>query len=52
MVTQNIDGLHQAAGSKRVLELHGNWTRLECTGCGARATIDDFGEARAGRVGL
>ena len=48
--TQNIDGLHQAAGSKRVLELHGNWTRLECTGCGARSTIDDFDEARAGRV--
>lgn len=42
--------LHQAAGSKRVLELHGNWTRLECTGCGARSTIDDFDEARARRV--
>ena len=50
VVTQNIDGLHQAAGSKRVLELHGNWTRLECTGCGARSTIDDFDEVRAGRV--
>lgn len=50
VVTQNIDGLHQAAGSKRVFELHGNWTRLECTGCGARSTIDDFDEARAGRV--
>lgn len=50
VVTQNIDGLHQAAGSKRVLELHGNWTRLECTGCGARSTIDDFDEARAGRM--
>ena len=50
VVTQNIDGLHQAAGSKRVLELHGNWTRLKCTGCGARSTIDDFDEARAGRV--
>ena len=42
--------LHQAAGSKRVLELHGNWTRLECTGCGARSTIDGFDEARARRV--
>ena len=50
VVTQKIDGLHQAAGSKRVLELHGNWTRLECTGCGARSTNDDFDEARAGRV--
>ena len=28
VVTQNIDGLHQRAGSERVLELHGNWSRL------------------------
>ncbi|MBS6386201.1 MAG: NAD-dependent deacylase [Atopobium sp.] len=30
VVTQNIDGLHQAAGSKRVFELHGNETRFYC----------------------
>jgi NAD-dependent deacetylase len=35
MVTQNIDGLHQVAGSKNVLELHGNIWRVRCTGCGA-----------------
>lgn len=34
IVTQNIDGLHQAAGSRRVLEIHGDWTRLQCLGCG------------------
>lgn len=35
VVTQNIDGLHQAAGSKRVYELHGSVHRNYCTRCGA-----------------
>ena len=34
LVTQNVDGLHQAAGSGRVLELHGNVWRLRCMRCG------------------
>ena len=34
VVTQNIDGLHQAAGSKHVLELHGSVHRNICRGCG------------------
>lgn len=34
VVTQNIDGLHQAAGSKEVLELHGSVHRNYCTKCG------------------
>ena len=34
VVTQNIDGLHQAAGSKRVLELHGSVHRNICQRCG------------------
>ena len=34
VVTQNIDGLHQAAGSKKVYELHGSVHRNYCTGCG------------------
>lgn len=34
VITQNIDGLHQAAGSKEVLELHGSVHRNYCTGCG------------------
>ncbi len=34
VVTQNIDGLHQAAGSKNVLELHGSVHRNYCTKCG------------------
>ena len=35
VVTQNIDGLHQAAGSKRIYELHGSVHRNYCTRCGA-----------------
>jgi NAD-dependent deacetylase len=34
LITQNVDGLHQAAGSRNVLELHGNIWRMRCTGCG------------------
>ena len=34
VVTQNIDGLHQKAGSKEVLELHGSVLRNYCTRCG------------------
>lgn len=34
IVTQNIDGLHQAAGSKRVLEIHGSTLRNYCMKCG------------------
>lgn len=34
VVTQNIDGLHQAAGSKNVLELHGTTHRFYCARCG------------------
>ena len=33
VITQNIDGLHQAAGSKNVLELHGSTLRNYCTRC-------------------
>ena len=35
VITQNIDGLHQAAGSKTVLELHGSVLRNYCEQCGA-----------------
>lgn len=34
VITQNIDGLHQAAGSKEVLELHGSVLRNYCESCG------------------
>lgn len=34
LVTQNVDGLHQAAGSRRVLELHGSLAAVRCLACG------------------
>lgn len=34
IVTQNVDGLHQRAGSRRVLEVHGDHLQLQCLGCG------------------
>lgn len=41
VITQNIDGLHQLAGSREVIELHGSLWRLRCDACGARATRRD-----------
>jgi NAD-dependent deacetylase len=43
VITQNIDGLHQKAGSPRVIEIHGSLARLRCTdaACGARAPAPD-----------
>ncbi len=38
LVTQNVDGLHQRAGSIEVIELHGNIGRVICLGCGATQT--------------
>lgn len=40
VVTQNIDGLHQAAGSKNVLELHGSILRAYCSRCGMKYDPD------------
>ena len=40
VVTQNIDGLHQAAGSKEVLELHGSVLRNYCESCGKSFDVD------------
>ena len=40
VITQNIDGLHQAAGSKAVWELHGSVLRNYCMGCGAFYDLD------------
>lgn len=34
IITQNVDGLHQAAGSQRVIELHGALARVRCLDCG------------------
>ena len=49
LVTQNIDGLHAAAGSERIIELHGNLMRTRCTGCD-RAPFADRTAYRPGLV--
>jgi NAD-dependent SIR2 family protein deacetylase len=44
VITQNVDGLHQAAGSRRVVELHGTLSRVLCLECGApeaRSEVQD-----------
>ena len=45
VVTQNIDGLHQKAGSKNVFELHGSTLRNFCMDCGAEYGIDFIAES-------
>ncbi len=42
VITQNIDGLHQKAGSQNVLELHGSVWRNFCMGCGAPYTVEEL----------
>lgn len=42
VVTQNIDGLHQKAGSKNVLELHGSVLRNSCLGCRKVYGMEEF----------
>jgi NAD-dependent deacetylase len=41
LVTQNVDNLHQAAGSHDVVELHGSVWRARCTGCSTRYDLAD-----------
>lgn len=41
LITQNVDGLHKAAGTRRLLELHGNIRRVRCTQC---KVIEDRGD--------
>jgi NAD-dependent SIR2 family protein deacetylase len=47
LVTQNVDGLHQKAGSRQVIDLHGRLDTVECLGCGQRLSRDDMQELLA-----
>jgi len=42
VITQNIDGLHQMAGSRNVMELHGSVHRNYCIKCGRSATLEEI----------
>jgi NAD-dependent SIR2 family protein deacetylase len=44
IITQNVDGLHQAAGARDVIELHGTLGRVVCLECGVRSTRDALDE--------
>lgn len=45
VITQNIDGLHQKAGSKNVFELHGSTLRNFCMNCNAKYEVDFISES-------
>jgi NAD-dependent SIR2 family protein deacetylase len=47
IITQNVDGLHHAAGSRRVIELHGSLAAVRCLACGGAVTREEF----QGRLG-
>ena len=45
IITQNVDGLHQSAGAKKVIELHGSLAKVRCMKCGnqiSRTLMDDL----------
>lgn len=50
LFTQNIDGLHQEAGSTGVVELHGNMYRIRCDQCGWRTSIRSYDELDQFRI--
>lgn len=41
-LTQNVDGFHRAAGSQKVIDIHGDIHQLICTGCSWRERVNDF----------
>jgi NAD-dependent SIR2 family protein deacetylase len=45
LITQNVDGLHDAAGSRRVIDLHGDLGRTCCLDCGAQRLREDYQRA-------
>ncbi|MEO5627079.1 MAG: NAD-dependent protein deacetylase [Dokdonella sp.] len=42
LLTQNVDGLHQAAGSRNVIDLHGRLDQIRCLDCGQRQPREEF----------
>jgi len=50
LVTQNVDGLHQDAGSENVLELHGNTRRIRCLDCTRRYGLETLEDRLEGEM--
>jgi NAD-dependent deacetylase len=50
VITQNIDRLHQKAGSVNVLEIHGNLTDYYCVGCREKYTLANFQSVKKGAL--
>ncbi len=46
VLTQNVDGLHRAAGSRNLIEIHGTVHRLRCTECPHAREVPDFSDMR------
>lgn len=44
VLTQNIDGFHQAAGSTNVIDIHGDMHKLQCTRCSWRGSVEDYSQ--------
>lgn len=42
VITQNVDSLHEKAGTKRLLEYHGSFNKFRCVSCGSRFARDEF----------
>jgi NAD-dependent deacetylase len=42
VLTQNVDGFHREAGSRNLIEIHGDIHDLYCTGCGYQTTVPDY----------
>ena len=49
LITQNVDGLHERAGSRKLIELHGNIHRSFCMDCGLPAAAEAAGETNPAR---
>jgi len=46
VITQNVDDLHREAGTRNLIELHGNIFRVRCTSCGYRENLKESGRVR------
>ena len=46
VLTQNIDGFHHQAGSRNVIDIHGDMHNLLCQNCGWRLTVEDFSQIK------